>query len=218
MTNWQRLEQVVKWSGMSTNRFAISIGLKRSENLYQIKRGNFGISKELARLICLKYPMISRLWLLTGEGQMLEGKASADATLETIKSMDGSVPFFNMDAVQLSADDRQKMTPQYYLVIPALKDCDFAAQCTGNSMSPEMPAGSTLVFKEVSIDSILPGQAYLVKTADFSTIKYLRIPEGNEGKVQLVPKNTADFDTITIDRSKIQNIYTVKAVINYSAL
>ncbi|MEG2480326.1 MAG: hypothetical protein RSA50_08655, partial [Mucinivorans sp.] len=71
MTNWQRLEQVVRWSGMSTNKFAMSIGLKRSENLYQIKRGNFGISKELARLICAKYPMISRLWLLTGEGQMM---------------------------------------------------------------------------------------------------------------------------------------------------
>ena len=71
MTNWQRLEQVVDWSNMSTNRFALSIGLKRSENLYQIKRGNFGISKELARLITVKYPEISRLWLLTGDGEML---------------------------------------------------------------------------------------------------------------------------------------------------
>ena len=74
MTNWQRLEQVVKWSGMSTNRFATTIGLKRSENLYQIKRGSFGISKELARLVSQKYPEISRLWLLTGEGQMMQAK------------------------------------------------------------------------------------------------------------------------------------------------
>jgi len=74
MTNWQRLEQVVKWSGMSTNKFATVIGLKRSENLYQIKRGNFGISKELARLINGYYPGISKLWLLTGEGEMLHAR------------------------------------------------------------------------------------------------------------------------------------------------
>lgn len=51
MTSWQRLEQVVKWAGTSTNKFALGIGLKRSENLYQIKRGAFGISKELSSLI-----------------------------------------------------------------------------------------------------------------------------------------------------------------------
>lgn len=217
MTNWQRLEQVVKWSGMSTNRFAMSIGLKRSENLYQIKRGNFGISKELARLICLKYPMISRLWLLTGEGQMLEGKASADSALETIKTLEGSVPFYNMDALQLSREDRSKLKAQYYLVIPALKECEFAAQCSGNSMAPEMPAGATVVFKEVSTDAILPGEAYLIVTKDFSTIKYIRT-DGQTNKLQLVPKNTADFDTIIVDMSKIQKLYMVKAVINYSAL
>ena len=96
MTNWQRLEQVVDWSNMSTNRFALSIGLKRSENLYQIKRGNFGISKELARLICQKYPEISKLWLLTGEGEMLtnteasEGNIlnSISSTTETISRRD----------------------------------------------------------------------------------------------------------------------------------
>ena len=33
----------------------MSIGLKRAENLYQIKKGNNSISKELAELITIKY-------------------------------------------------------------------------------------------------------------------------------------------------------------------
>lgn len=218
MTNWQRLEQVVKWSGMSTNRFALSIGLKRSENLYQIKRGNFGISKELARLISQKHPMISRLWLLTGEGQMLEGKASADSVLDTIKALDGAVPFYNIDALQVLKEDSDKLKPHNYLVIPALKNCDFAAQCSGNSMAPEMPAGSTLVFKEVSIETILPGEAYLVVTKDYTTIKYIRTVEDKPTKLQLVPKNTNDYDTITIESDKIIRLFIVKGVVNYTSM
>ncbi|MCC8018825.1 MAG: hypothetical protein LIO85_03515 [Rikenellaceae bacterium] len=48
--------------------FAQSIGLKRGENLYQIKRGNNGISRQLAERIVEYFPKISKSWLLTGEG------------------------------------------------------------------------------------------------------------------------------------------------------
>ena len=65
---WRRLERVIKWTGLSINSFALTIGLKRSENLYQIKKGNNGISRDLAELITAKYPSVSKGWLLTGEG------------------------------------------------------------------------------------------------------------------------------------------------------
>lgn len=218
MTNWQRLEQVVKWSGMSTNKFAATIGLKRSENLYQIKRGNFGISKELARLICLRYPMISRLWLLTGEGQMLEGKASADAILETVKSLDGAVPFYNIDALQLIREDVEKHKPNYYLVLPNAKECSFAATCSGTSMVPDINPGATVVLREVDVTSFLPGEAYLIVTKDFATMKCIRTVDGTDKRIQLVPKNNTDFDTITIDVDKITHLYAIKAVISYSSI
>ena len=57
---WHRLERVIKWTGLSVNSFALNIGLKRSENLYQIKRGNNGISRDLAELIAAKYPSVSK--------------------------------------------------------------------------------------------------------------------------------------------------------------
>ena len=62
--NWQRLEAVIKWAHMSTNYFARHIGLARGENLYQIKRGNNGISRDVARRIVTKFPQIDLLWLL----------------------------------------------------------------------------------------------------------------------------------------------------------
>ena len=68
--NWQRIEAVIKWANMSTNYFARHIGLARGENLYQIKRGNNGISFDVADRIVAKFPQVDKLWLLTGEGQM----------------------------------------------------------------------------------------------------------------------------------------------------
>ena len=68
--NWQRIEAVIKWANMTTNYFARYIGLARRENLYQIKRGNNGISLDVAERIVAKFPQVDKLWLLTGEGQM----------------------------------------------------------------------------------------------------------------------------------------------------
>lgn len=68
---WERIEAVVKRSGMTVNGFAKHIGLQRGENLYQIKRGNNGISVDVANRICERFPDINKLWLLTGDGEML---------------------------------------------------------------------------------------------------------------------------------------------------
>ena len=68
---WLRIEAVIGWAKMSTNGFARHIGLRRRENLYQIKRGNNGISLDVANRIVEKFPEVDKLWLLTGEGQML---------------------------------------------------------------------------------------------------------------------------------------------------
>ena len=40
-------------------------------NLYQIKRGNNGVSLDLANRIVAKFSEVSKLWLLTGDGPML---------------------------------------------------------------------------------------------------------------------------------------------------
>ena len=91
--NWQRIEAVIKWANMSTNYFARYIGLARGENLYQIKRGNNGISLDVADRIVSKFPQVDKLWLLTGEGQMF-----SDEKLRGVQ-----IPFYNVDVEQAIA-------------------------------------------------------------------------------------------------------------------
>lgn len=211
MTNWQRLEQVILWTGLSTNAFAKAIGLKRSENLYQIKRGSFGISKELARLIVTKYPVVSRPWLLTGEGSIFH---NFDDSTDVTKN--ASIPFYDVDVMRLlSGETLEKTKPLYKMAIPALSDVDFAAMCTGQSMSPEIPSGSTVFFKQIQPDSILLGESYLIIAPDFSVIRYVRSVEGDHDKLLLVPNNTKDYDDMVIERSKIEKLFMVKGILNY---
>lgn len=80
---------VIRWSGMSTNAFARHIGLPRGENLYQIKRGNNGLSIHVADMICEKFPEIDELWLLTGKNDMF---LSADSAVAVKQSKAQCIP------------------------------------------------------------------------------------------------------------------------------
>lgn len=95
---WERIEAVIKMSRMTTNAFARHIGLARGENLYQIKHGNNGVSLDVADRICQHFPSIDKLWLLTGEGQMLRNDAPAGPWSNT--GTPGSKAFRAWAAVQ----------------------------------------------------------------------------------------------------------------------
>ena len=63
LEDWKRLEQIIDESGLSVNAF----GLPRGENLYQIRRGNNGISRDLALRIHACFPQYGIGWIITGE-------------------------------------------------------------------------------------------------------------------------------------------------------
>lgn len=207
MENWQRLEKVVRWSGMSVNAFAMHIGLKRSENLYQIKKGNHGISKELARVITEKYPAISKSWLLTGEGSML--KDGSDIWGQQKKG----VPFYNVDISAIKDLGEQPVKPVYYIDIPTFSDCKLAVLSTSTAMAPYIPSGAIVLLKEHDPAKILPGEAYLITIKTFTGIRSIRFYTDDNTKLRLVPKNSADYDEMIVDRSEIEVLYLIKGYV-----
>ena len=81
----ERLEKVLEHADASYNSFSKNIGLKRSQNLYDIRDGKVkNISFELASLITVKFPEISRTWLLTGDGDMLLKKETDHLNVDNI--------------------------------------------------------------------------------------------------------------------------------------
>ena len=203
LDTWHRLERVIKWAGLSVNSFALNIGLKRSENLYQIKKGNNGISRDLATLITTKYPMISKGWLLSGEGEMLiEQQPSAS---------EQGVPYYGMD-VLAAVEQTELPEPQSRINVPMFNDCDIAALNIGTAMHPEISAGSIVVLKKWSKEAIVPGESYLVITAYFKGIRIIRF--GNDpSTLQLLPVNREQYDPITVTKDEIERLFIVQGII-----
>lgn len=203
LDNWQRLERVIKWTGLSVNSFALTIGLKRSENLYQIKKGNNGISRDLAELIAAKYPSISRGWLLSGEGDMF---------LSSNQNASTGVPFYGMDVLEAIRLGNKRPEPTYLLNLPMFEECDLAALCLGTAMQPDIPPASVLMLKQVPLSALIPGETYAICSARFSGIRIIRQDEDPE-KVVLWPRNTQDYDPITIEKAKLGKLFLVRGII-----
>ena len=111
-----RLHQVIVWSNHTTNSFAKSLGLARAECLYQIKRGNYGISLRMANLIVSRFPQISKLWLLTGDGEMFVDDGLGSCV----------VPFYDEDVCS-SAAAVGELKPMSDIILPRIgRRCDFA--------------------------------------------------------------------------------------------
>ena len=214
MNSWSRLKKVIDWSGLSVNSFAKSIGLKRAENLYQIKKGNNSVSKDLSELIAIKYCNISKSWLLTGEGEMFIGESEKTKNDFLLKK----IPFYNYDISLLKLENGKIPPTEQYIEVPLLSNCDFATLCVGESMTPDIPAGSIVTLKEISMSLLLPGEIYYIVTNEFSTVKFLRTVDNDLSKLRLVPGNKDDYDESLLDKSAIRHLFLVKGVISYKIL
>lgn len=218
MTDWQRLEQVICWTGLSTNAFAAGIGLRRSENLYQIKRGNNGISKDLAELIVGKYPSLNRAWLLTGDGEMFAAASCAPDG----RAKGAGIPLYNTDAVRLAAAPDETLAgtvPAHFIDVPGFGDCDFAGVATGDSMAPEVPAGAIVALKRVDpLGPVMPGEIYVAVTPDFAVMRYLTTDRKVPGGLWFVLPEGAEEPPVGAVRAKIKRLYLVKGIIVHKVL
>lgn len=201
MTNWERLESVIQYLNFNVNSFAKEIGLNRAERLYQIKRGNYAISKNLASTISEHFPNINEAWLITGEGNML--KDASDAFCK--------IPLFNVSLEEFNTDLSQ-MSVAHELEIPILSGSDFAVINEGEAMSPEIEHASVVFVKEVEKSAVIFGDIYLVVSEHIKIIRFVRDMEGN--KWRLVAKNTDDYDDIIVDQDSVIAVYKVKGVLS----
>ncbi|MDR2890117.1 MAG: hypothetical protein LBV18_00675 [Alistipes sp.] len=192
---------MVRWTGLSVNSFALSIGLNRGENLYQIKRGNNGISGELARMISEKYPGISRAWLIAGEGEMFLAEGAGPRP----------VPFYNADVERfVAAPGRFRSSGS--VLLPGVDDADFAALYNGRAMGWAVPAGSTVLVRRVAVENLIPGGDYVVVVADGAMMRRVRREAGSD-QLRLLAVDADNFDEIRVNAASVRELYLVLAVV-----
>ena len=200
--NWERLEQVIKYSKLSANAFAAKIGMARSENIYHIKRGNFGISYDLAERVTAVFPEINPTWLLSGVGDML---------LNT-KNQHTSVPFYEGDIEQVlhpDIDAKVKMLGRYHL--PFHCDCDVVVRSLTQAMIVPGTAASDLFIKRVSAEEIVQGNEYVIAFEDRVVWRKIRHVKGNPEQWRLVALDRSEHPDIVVEKSAIRAVWRVIA-------
>jgi plasmid maintenance system antidote protein VapI len=84
MSSTEVLKELVEHFGINYSQLAKSVGVP-SQSVYEAKNGKFDISKNLAQKIVGRYPEINRVWLLTGEGEMLTRATPTTSSFGDIK-------------------------------------------------------------------------------------------------------------------------------------
>lgn len=186
---WERIERVLLHSGLSANALAYHIGLKRSENLYQIKKGNHGISKSLAIRINKCFPEFSVAWLLTGEGNRKD---------ET------GIPFyedFSIRSPALQPDKLLAISPEF------CNGAEYATIYKEYSLHPLVPSGSYVLLKTCP-GEIVFGNAYYIETENSRLFRIVRKTK-NDNVLKLVALASDQYDDLSIHKTHIRGLYRI---------
>lgn len=204
MTVKERIEMFIERQGIKRSIFEKSCGF--SNGYTRNLKENPGASK--IEDILKTYPEINRVWLLTGEGQML--KAQPDNQTQTRRNV---IRYWeNIEATGggiMSFDDA--LDGRYSeMVLPDFSDCTDAMRLVGDSMYPRYKSGQILIFKEWQEAFIEYGQAYLVITrTGYRMLKYLQ-PAPEKSMVTCVSENAEKFPPFEIEIESIHKLYLVK--------
>lgn len=200
MTNknlpWLRLEEVIKRANMSVNSFGRHIGLTRSESLYQIKAGRFGISHNLAQRIVENFPDISLGWLLSGEGEMLCGSNPTQA-----------IPYYDKDISACRHLSSEQMQPTAMLSLPMIETCDCAFRSFDTSIGSHIMAGSIVFLKKIAPQSIISGRFYVVVTSNFVILRKMYLTDS--GKEYILKTEDSEQNSVSIKAQDILSLYRV---------
>lgn len=166
----EKLRQYFENQGIKQVDIASAIGVNPSY-ITKIYKGEREIGKEQVDKWVTHYGL-SKVWLLTGEGEMLQsGTHCAETTdvankipLLPVSAQGGSLNDF---VVSVKESDCER-------IISPIKDAEYAMSVSGDSMSPEYPSGSQILIKRINEKAFIDwGRTYVLDTCNGTVIKRL---------------------------------------------
>lgn len=215
----QRIIQFIKKIGLTVREFERNCGLSNG----YLKQLRHTPSHDKMRQIIEAYPQLNRVWLLTGEGEMLNKEDTVRVPVYDIGISDNGVPFFEDAKFGCSpsgfvgAMERDKASS--LIALPGLRsDGDtFVVPARGDSMvntanpARSIPDGSLVAIRKTKLSTPRWGEVYALATADGCIIKRL-YPAEREGYVRCVSYNNEEFPPFEISTNEIYDIGQVVAV------
>lgn len=186
-----RFDNYMKIKGLNDNVVTIECGLSHGL-LSQARSGKSDLGKRAIDKILRRYTDINRVWLLTGDGEMIRGESRAccgrpymtDGGMQFI-----SVPKYNVEGVVW-------MKSESVCNEPVISRGDIVA----------------VVELECWRDSIEYGRFYRLELAGGSRVLRI-VRKGDGGSLRLLPYDTDGYDEIEVQAEAVERVMKVVAAI-----
>lgn len=178
-TPQERLNRLRQYTGMSLKKISEEAGIKTAQTLYEIKNGKHSFSSEVARKLNVRWPDISRGWLMSGEGEMLlsvpvpaSGEKAGDyVPLMPVSAFAGPIKNFLSDGLELR-DCETVLSPS--------PGAELAIPVSGDSMEPMLHDGTVIFIKRINDRAFIPwGQTMVIDTENGAFVKDIFPGEGD---------------------------------------
>jgi len=200
----ERLKKVIDYYQENSNSFAMNLGLKANTKVRHVLNGRNGLSSNFAKKITEIYPEISYVWLLKGDGDMLNNNIQPlNKTKTTEKKLDDQeIPLYDIEVtagVVTLFKTPQNTKPIDTIKIPNMPKCDGAVTVTGDSMYPLIKSGDIVFYKVIQDlpQSIFFGNMYIVSMDiegdELVMVKYIQKGK-DENHLLLVSENQHHAD------------------------
>ena len=209
----ERLQFVLDYSGIpSYNALARKLGLKRAENLYQILKGNNGISGDLAFRINRAFPDIGIGWLKSGCGSPLPpSPPEPDGCMGMGMSMRAErneIPLYT--DLRFLTGGNEDAGPDRILPFPEClcPEAELATLCRTDALAPRIMPGAYILLHEVESDDILYGGIYFISTVSYQLCRIVRQADAPD-RLRLLSTHPEEYGELVIPRSDILTLYHV---------
>ena len=184
-----RFDKFMKVKGLNDYQVTIQCGLSQGL-LSQARRGKSDLGSGSIDKILNVYQDLNKVWLLTGEGEMLNQPLNEKEATE--KEKPNGLPLIPIEAMAgvLSGMDTSVMEydcERYH--VPLFSGADFLIRIQGDSMMPKYVPGNIVACKRVPLDKVWFqwGKVYVIDTRQGALIK--RIEPSSEGFISLCSDN-----------------------------
>lgn len=191
-----RMVRFLHYKGLSQRKFESLLHLPNG----YVNNIRSSISPEKLSIITKSFPDLSAIWLLTGQGEMIQRTLASANNHNNIHK----VPLYSLSSLYGGTINADPMET----VISPLAGVDFALRVINDSMAPEIPKGSQIFVKKVDENVFLEwGSVYVLDTVNGVLIKRIE-PAESEENITCYSTN-ALYKPFDVPRSGINAYYRV---------
>lgn len=212
MSLQDRIRQFISCIGLTVSEFEGKAGLSNGA----VSKMGDGTRRTTIDKISNSFPELSKVWLLTGEGEMLTTDAPVveQRKQESEENEGKLIPLLPLSAEGGSLDGFDNLgvsLPDCEVIYSPIKDADMAITVSGKSMEPDYPEGCRVVVKRINHALFIEwGREYVLDTANGIVLKTLE-PSDDPNFIRCTSLNPDQrrYAPFEIPKESVRGVYRV---------